>query len=362
MIRSVFLKAMLAGSLLLAGSASARAQIDRIRVRSERNAVQGTVDTIARNEITVSVPMAGTRTIPSSDVELVLFAGADTLQKAQLAATKGEFKEAADLLDGIRPNELNREIVRAELAYWKAFCLAKIALSGQVESDDSNEQTDLTAAAKQAGGKMREFLKEQPTTYHYYEANEIVGDLLMAVGLYDRAREYYSTLAESPSLDLKARADLLRGRAMQIEGKYDAALQAYDAVLRSGITGKLGEQELLDAKIGRTYSLASSGKVDEAVKLLKNIVANADDDDTELLARAYDALGNCYRKLKDNKQALWAYLRVDTLYGSIPESHAEALANLVVLWEDAKHPDRARDARDRLQQRYPFSRWNKQIR
>jgi tetratricopeptide (TPR) repeat protein len=355
-------RAMLAGSLLLACCAPARAQTDRIKVYSEKNSVQGTVESITRNEIVVSVPMAGARTISSGDIELILFAGDNALQKAQLAATKGEFKDAADLLEGIRPTELNREMVRAEVAYWKAYCAAKIALSGQSESDDSGEQKDPAAAAKQAGSEMLAFLKDHPTTYHYYEANEIVGDLLMAIGQYENAQKFYDKLSESPSADVKARADLLRGRAMQMEGKYDAALAAYDSVLKSDVSGKRGDQELIEAKIGRTYSLASSGKVDEAVKLLKNIVANADDDDTELLARTYDALGNCYRQLKDNKQALWAYLRVDTLYGSVPEAHAEALANLVVLWEDAKHPERARDARDRLQQRYPFSRWNKQIR
>jgi tetratricopeptide (TPR) repeat protein len=149
---------------------------------------------------------------------------------------------------------------------------------------------------------------------------------------------------------------------MQVAGKYDEALAAYDAVLKTELKGKLGAQEMLEAKIGRTYSLAGSGKVDDAIKTLQEIIAKADDDDTETLARAYDALGNCYRKRKDSKQALLAYLRVDTLYHSVPEAHAEALANLVVLWKEAKRDDRAREARDYLQQHYPYSRWNKQIR
>ncbi|HEV3416801.1 MAG TPA: hypothetical protein VG056_08320, partial [Pirellulales bacterium] len=108
MIRSVLWKAALSGPLLVAFGAAANAQTDRIKVYSEKNSVQGTVDSITRNEIVVSLPMAGTRTISSGDIELVLFAGDNSLQKAQLAATKGEFKDAADLLDGIRPNELNR--------------------------------------------------------------------------------------------------------------------------------------------------------------------------------------------------------------------------------------------------------------
>ncbi len=208
---------------------------------------------------------------------------------------------------------------------------------------------------------MLAFLKAYPDNYHYFEANEIIGDLLISLGQYEKAEEYYKVLGEAASPAIKARANLLRGRAMQIQGKYDSALEAYDFVLKTALTGKVGEQEAIEARIGRTYSLTSSGKVDEALKIIQEIIAKADDDDTELLARAYDALGNCYRKLKDSKQALLAYLRVDTVYPTVPEAHAEALANLVVLWGEAKHPERAREARDKLRDRYPYSHWNKQI-
>ena len=148
---------------------------------------------------------------------------------------------------------------------------------------------------------------------------------------------------------------------MQTEGDFDGALNAYDAVLRFDLKGPVGDQVMFEAKIGRTYCLAGSGKVDEAIKILREIIAKADDDDAERLGPAYDALGNCYRKLKDSKHALWAYLRVDTLYFADPEAHAEALANLVVLWAESQHPDRASKAREELHSKYPFSRWNKKI-
>ena len=360
MVRMVFVRALLAGSLVAACQLSVGAQSafrDRIRLYSETKVLPAAVETITRNEIVVSVP-TGARTIPASDIESIVYGGAEGLQRAQVDVANGKYKEASEQLDQLDPANFDRDVVREELAYLKAICLAKITLSGQSDSEDSGGAKDPAAAASE----MIDFLKKHPNSYHYYEANEIVGDLAMSIGRYDKADEFYKKLTESPSPDVKARANLLRGRALQIEGKYDEALSAYDALLKAGLTGKLGEQEMLEARIGRTYSLAGSGKVAETITTLQEVIAKADDDDTELLARAYNALGNCYRKQKDSKQALWAYLRVDMLYRTVPDAHAEALYNLAVLWAEAKHNDRAREARDYLHQHYPFSRWNKQIR
>jgi tetratricopeptide (TPR) repeat protein len=356
MVRLTVSQGLLAGLLVLAFALSARAQTDRVKLFSEPKSLIGSVDSASRNEIVVTAP-SGVRTIPVSDVDSIVFGGVPVgMEKAQAALAKGDYKAAADDVAEIAPTDIAREIPRAELAFIKALCAAKIALSGQADSGDP------AAEARAAGAGMLAFLKDHPGSYHFYEANEIVGDLLMSLGQYDKAETYYKALGEAKSPDTKARANLLLGRAMQSQGKHDAALAAYDLVINANLTGKVGGQETTEAKIGRTYSLTSSGKVDEAVKILQEIIAKADDDDSESLARAYNALGNCYRKLKDDKQALFAYLRVDTVYNTVSEAHAEALANLVSLWTEAKHPERAREARDKLRERYPFSHWNKQIR
>jgi tetratricopeptide (TPR) repeat protein len=361
MIRVFVCRAAVVASLAVGLAGSAFAQNDRVKVRSESSQVQGTVEAITRDEVVVST-QSRARTIPASDVEIIFYGGQQDLQRAQIAAAKGDYKEATERLDAVHLGDQEREPVKAEVAFMQALIPAKIALSGQTQTDDDGNPLDPAAVASKAGEKLLKFIKTNANSFHYYEANEIVGDLLMSIGQYEKAEEFYKRLSESKSADVKARANLLRGRAMQVAGKYDEALAAYDAVLKTELKGKVGAQEMLEAKIGRTYSLASSGKVDEAIKTLQEIIAKADDDDTETLARAYDALGNCYRKQKDSKQALWAYLRVHLLYGSVPEAHAEALANLVVLWNEAKRSDRAREARDYLQQHYPYSRWNKQIR
>ena len=62
------------------------------------------------------------------------------------------------------------------------------------------------------------------------------------------------------------------------------------------------------------------------------------------------------------QDALISFLTVDLVYNATPESHAEALANLVELWEAAQHPERAREARQLLESSYPATRWAKAAR
>jgi tetratricopeptide (TPR) repeat protein len=143
------------------------------------------------------------------------------------------------------------------------------------------------------------------------------------------------------------------------QGKYTDALKFYDGVLAVRAKGRLADQQAQEATIGRTYCLVGTNRAQEALKILQDSVAKADDDDTALLAREYCALGNCYRALGDHQQALWAYLRVDLLYANVPEADAEALANLEVLWNEMHRPDRARDAHESLISHYPNSRWSK---
>ena len=171
-------------------------------------------------------------------------------------------------------------------------------------------KTNPVELAKQSGKELLEFLKQNPNTFHYYEANELAGDLLVWLGNVENdperfaaATTFYEKLAASPWPDFQARAQLLRARQLQLQAKYDEALKAYDAVLAVEAKGRLAQDQALEAKIGRTYCLAGTGRAQDAVKILLDTIAKADDDNTQLLARAYCALGNCYRALKDNQQA-----------------------------------------------------------
>ena len=374
-----------AACMIVAMDLPARAQRsggDVIKTRSAGR-VKGNVETITRNEVVISQDGIS-KTLQADDVERIVFLGEpDKMQLAWTAADKGDYANALKDIDKLKPDDLDRDLLRTELAYMKLVFAVKLAITGETDSDDdqSSDTTpaDLTRSnsvdvtkenpvdlAKEVGPQLIEFLKQNSNSFHFYEGNELVGDLLVWLGNVEQkpayfasASTYYAELAKSPWPEFRARADLLRARQLQLQGKYDESLAAYDAVLRVNASGEFAESQLQEAAIGRTYCLVGTNKAREALKILQDTIAKADDDDTVLLARAYCALGNCYRALNDNQQALWAYLRVDLEYPSAPESHAEALANLEVLWSAAHRPDRARDAHDYLLAHYPFSRWSK---
>jgi outer membrane protein assembly factor BamD (BamD/ComL family) len=45
----------------------------------------------------------------------------------------------------------------------------------------------------------------------------------------------------------------------------------------------------------------------------------------------------------------------------VPDDHAEALFNLVELWNTNNKPERAREARQSLETTYPNSPWTKKL-
>ncbi len=352
------------GVLLVFGSASARAQNalgDRIKVLSDTSSIFGSIETITRNEVIIAQPN-GNKTVPVNDITLVELAGEPReMKEARAAGNKGDYDAALQALDRVKPEDITRTLIQDEFTYQKVLYAAKQAILAQAAGADDEDaaKQNPVEMARQAWENLNKYLKDHPNTMHYYEANETLGNLLVAVGKQDAAATYFKEVGTAPWPDFQARAQLLLGRALQSQGKYDQALAAYDAVVRIGGKGPLAEAQVQEATIGRTYSLAGQGKADEAIKTLKEIIARADDDDVDLLALAYNALGNCYRIQKDSQQALWAYLHVDLEYGSAAEAHAEALANLASLWTELRRPDRARDARDNLQEHYPHSRWAK---
>jgi tetratricopeptide (TPR) repeat protein len=91
---------------------------------------------------------------------------------------------------------------------------------------------------------------------------------------------------------------------------------------------------------------ALAGHVDEAITSLESLISRV--PDPELKARVYNALGDCQRRAKNPREALWDYLWVDTIYHQNPEEHARALYHLSRLFHEFKDEARSAHFRDRL--------------
>jgi tetratricopeptide (TPR) repeat protein len=211
----------------------------------------------------------------------------------------------------------------------------------------------------EAGHQMLVFLKQHPKSYHYYQANELVGNLLVAAGASDKAEPYYALLAKAPWPDYQMRAKVAMGRGLLAQGKMAEADKMFDEVLENTSTSDLAEGQRMMAKVGKARCMVAAGKAPAAVKVLQEIIASASADNVDLHALAYNALGTALRKQEKPMEALLAFLHVDLLYSNNPEADAEALANLEQLFNEIHKPEKARRIRAMLDDRYKNSRWAK---
>jgi tetratricopeptide (TPR) repeat protein len=293
-----------------------------------------------QNELDVDVPV--------NEITRITFSGEPTgLNGARINAANGNYSSAKELLDKIDESEIERDVIKQDLEFYKALCIARLALGG-------------AGSVQDAGRLMNGFVRSNSGSYHYLEANEVLGDLLVALGSYGTAEGFYGELAKAPWPDYKMRSGVLLGRVLQAQNKHSDAIAKFDAVLAMSSDSPEAKKQQLAATLGKAISRSETGQVEEAIKMVETVIAEAGPEEVQLHARAYNALGTCYVKADKTKDALIAFLHVDVLYKSFPEAHAEALANLAKLWVLVGKGDRARSASVMLKERYPNSRWAQQ--
>jgi tetratricopeptide (TPR) repeat protein len=268
------------------------------------------------------------------------------LMDARNASLDGHYQQTIDLLDKIPPPQLSSEAVKQDAEYYRILANAKLAAGG-------------ISDAKAAGTALVGFLKNNKDSYHFYEANQAAGDLLVAIGRNDQAASYYSELANAPFPEIKLRAAVSLGRALQSQGKHTDALKQFEAALKADAKGKIAESEVLPAQIGKAKSMSELGEGKEALALLNEVIDKLPAESNQLCAQAYNALGSVYLTLKQPKAARNAYLHVDVIYNQFPDQHAEALYHLKDLWTQFNKPERAKEAADTLKTRYASSQWNR---
>jgi tetratricopeptide (TPR) repeat protein len=297
----------------------------------------------------VTLDMSGiARPFPVNEIVRVTFIGEPTeLGSARNAITQRNYRVALQELQKIAGQPQDNPFVAADVAYYKALATARLAMT---------EGGDKPAALK----ALFEWVRSNPNNYHFYQAAEVLGDLAVATGDYAEAAKYYGGLSLAPWGDYQMRGNNAVGRALVSEKKFADALTKFDAVIASDLsTPEASEQKQL-ASVGRAVCLAETGKPDEGLAILNDIIAKNDPAEVALFARAYNALGNCYLKVNRPKDALRAFLFTDILFYADAESHAEALYRLSKLWNDVNRSDRAVQARNTLRERYAGSIWASQ--
>jgi tetratricopeptide (TPR) repeat protein len=319
------------------------------RVRLVKGSETGEVSKMTRLDVTLDKGAVGSVPLAVNEIRTIVFDGEPSeLTQARVNAGNGAFAKASGLLNKIADDQVKRDFIKQDIEFYKAYCASRLALSGEGEITD-------------AGKQLNQFVRSYPDSFHFWEASEMMGDLLMASGRYDFAEKQYAELAKAPWPVYKMRAAVSLGRSLQAQGKHAEAIKQFDAALGMSDDGADAQNQKLSATLGKAVSLAEAGKGDDAVKIIQKVIQDADPQQKELHARAYNALGNCYEKSKQTKDALFAFLRVDVVYSNVPEAHAEALSHLVSLWKAVGNEEQSREARETLLQRHGNSKWAKQV-
>jgi tetratricopeptide (TPR) repeat protein len=317
------------------------------RVRTTRGSEAGEITDMTPLEVTIDKGTSGTRKVAINEIVSITFHDEPTeLTQARVNAKNGGFVNASELLQKVDVSKVDRDYVKQDVDFYQALAAANLALRG-------------TGEINAAGSRLNEFVRKYRQSFHYWEAVETMGDLLAASEKFDAAQKQYAELAKAPWPEYQMRADVALGRALEADGKHDEAVQQFDAALAVSDDSEAGKAQKLSATLGKAVSVAATGHIDDAAKSIEEVVANADPEQKELQARAYNALGSCYEKAGKTKEALLAFLHVDVLYSTVPDAHAEALSHLVGLWQAVGQDARSREARQTLQEKYANSKWAK---
>ncbi len=315
------------------------------RIRTTRGSEVGEVTEMTPLAVTLDKGTAGTDAVPVNTIKGIVFDGEPPeLTQARVNAQNGSCENALQSLGQIDLSAVSRDLVRQDVEYYRAYCAAQMALGGNGEILD-------------AGRQLNTFVHAYPENYHYLEAAEAMGDLLMVAGKYAAAQRQYAELAKAPWPEYKMRAAVLVARTLQAQNKHAEAIREFDKVLASPDRDEAVAQQKLSATLGKAVSLTETDHADAAVSMIEGVIGDANPEQKELLARAYNALGSCYERAGKTKDALLAYLHVDLLYNTLPNAHAEALSHLAKLWQVVGQDESAREARQTLHERYGGSRW-----
>ncbi len=207
--------------------------------------------------------------------------------------------------------------------------------------------------------KLEEFNKANPNHYTHFDALRLLGLAYVAKADLAKARTTFDLLAKAPWKDYQLMADINVGKLLQLEGKADEAVTAFDKVIAGATPAE--ETQRQEALLGKAKVLTAQMKYPDASTLLDEVLAKSNPDEIALQAEAYVRQGDCFEAQNKTKEALLAYLHVDVLFPQEAGLHAESLYHLSKLWQKDGKKDRAEESRARLEELYPQSEWTRRL-
>jgi tetratricopeptide (TPR) repeat protein len=315
-------------------------------VRRGGKNVSGDVSEISKTEVVVKTKGAKEETVTIPANEVVSIAWTGEAPEAGLARSDDNAGRYAKAIEGfqksITGSKSTNPAAKSDLEFGIARATARLALA---------DPAQLSAAVK-----LLEDFKGRDH-YRHYEAVDLLGELYLAQKDLSKATSAFETYGRAPWKDCKMKSKVQLARLKLVDGKLDDALQLYEAVAGETADGAAEVAQKQEGQLGKARVLLARQMPAEALALLNEVIAAADPDEVSLHAEAFLRQGDCLRELGKDKDAVLAYLRVDTLFSAAKAQHAEALFQLAKLWGKVGRPERGDETRDRLSETYPNSEW-----
>lgn len=315
--------------------------------KSVKTPVDGDVTEISQKEITVK---KGSETIKieANDIIGIQWKGEPSKVGLARSAEKTGRQDAAlqNYVESLPDAPASPPGLKIDLHWAIARVTAKLAQS-------NSSQLDAAIA------KLEEFNKNNPNHYSHFEALRLLGLAYVAKPDLVKARATFDLLAKAPWKDYQLVADINVGKLLQLEGKTDEAVAAFDKVIAGATPAEEAQRQ--EALLGKAKVLTAQMKYPEASMLLDEVLAKSNPDDVALQAEAYVRQGDCFEAQSKTKEALLAYLHVDVLFAQESGLHAESLYHLAKLWQKDGKKDRADESRARLEELYPQSQWTQRL-
>lgn len=332
--------------IALGVASTAVAQNADIVALKDGTRTRGKVTSVSKDKIVVD-EKGSTKTIATNEIDSIAFDGEPSAMRQVRELIKGgQWTAALERLERrVDTSRIKNKRIAGEVAFFKALATAR--------------KGDESAKAVKA---LLDYVRHNRHSHHFYESVEVLGDLAMQLGSYQKAAEYYGQLKKAPWPANKLQGAFLEATALQAQGpsQLSAALDGYDAVIKSQVSSPDAVRYKQLALAGKVACSVNAQNAETSIKTMQELIAKNDPQDTELFARAYNAMGACYQVAGKPHEAIHQYLHVSILFDRVDTAHAEALFHLSRLWQQIGNVDRAAETRKLLMSRYAGTVWAKQ--
>ncbi|MEZ6104562.1 MAG: tetratricopeptide repeat protein [Pirellulaceae bacterium] len=224
------------GILGIAGTLSAQ-ESDRV-IPVEGRTLTGTITAVTANGITIEVG-GRVNEVEPSNIKMVTFANEPRdVVTARRALAEERLNNALEALEPVDATRLQPAALAADVRFMRAYCIAKLALTGEAGTLDE--------AAAAIGG----FVASDKDSYRYFEAVETFGDVLVARGVFDQAEAQFGELVSAPWSEMQQRGRLKVARTQELQKKFDEAVANYEAVMAVESATASSRQAKLSARVG----------------------------------------------------------------------------------------------------------------